>query len=186
MQLYILTLDEVALIDATQGLIVCDYGLGYIGVDPMALQASQAHVDVLGGYDAERIVSFDPEAQEVAVHLWANKQRCLQVIDQRTRELVTAGLEVAPGQVLSTSLEGHQNLQDLLLLLILGQDPFPQGVSTLDGGEYMIADADDFNRIVGLMQVHKLGYLDTGRQLRKDALDAVDMAALDLVLDARN
>lgn len=186
MQLYILTLDEVALIDAMQGLIVCDYGLGYIGVDPTALQNSQEHVDVLGGYDSGRVVSFDPEAQERAVHLASKKQRRIRQIDQRTSELVTAGLEAAPGKFVSTTLEAQQNLHDLAILVLMGQDPFPQGVSTNDGDQYIISDMTDFNRIVGLMLTHKLTPLNTGRQLRQDVIAAVDEDALDLVMDTRN
>lgn len=186
MQLYILTLDEVALIDAMQGLIVCDYGLGYIGVDPTALQNSQEHVDVLGGYDSGRVVSFDPEAQERAVHLASKKQRRIRQIDQRTSELVTAGLEAAPGKFVSTTLEAQQNLHDLAILVLMGQDPFPQGVSTNDGDQYIISDMTDFNRIVGLMLTHKLTPLNAGRQLRQDVIAAVDEDALDLVMDTRN
>jgi hypothetical protein len=186
MQLYILTLDEVALIDSMQGLIVCDYGLGYIGTDPMALQNSQEHVDMLGGYDASRIVDFDPETHEWARQLAAKKQQRIRQIDKRTRELVTAGLEVAPGKVVSTSLEGHQNLQDLAILTLMGQDIFPQGVSTQDGGEYIITDTTDFNRILNLMVPHKLGKLDGGRELRKGILAAADTPALDLVVDTRS
>jgi hypothetical protein len=185
MQLYILTLDEVALIDAMQGLIVCDHGSGYIGVDPTALQNSQVHVDVLGGYDAERVVDFDREAHKVAVHLKTKKQKRIRQIDNRTSVLVTAGLEVAPGKYVSTSLEAQLNLHDLAILVLMGQDPFPQGVSTNDSGQYIITDLADFSRVVGLMQPHKLTPLNQGRQLRQDILDAADEDSLDLVVDTR-
>ncbi|MHC4301981.1 MAG: DUF4376 domain-containing protein [Planctomycetota bacterium] len=169
-----------------QGLIVCDHGLGYIGVDPTALQNSQAHVDVLGGYDAGKVVSFDPEAQETAVNLALKKQKRITQIDKRSAELVTAGMEAAPGKVVSTTLEAQQNLHDLAILVLLGQDPFPQGVSTIDGDQYTIVDTADFNRIVSLMLAHKLTPLDAGRQLRQDVIAAVDEDALDLVVDTRN
>ncbi len=52
MQLYILTSDEVTLINSMQGLIVCEYGRGYIGVDPTYLQGSSPHLTALGGYGA--------------------------------------------------------------------------------------------------------------------------------------
>jgi hypothetical protein len=185
MQLYILTLDEVALIDSMQGLIVCDYGLGYIGVDPTALQNSQAHVDALGGLDSGRLVSFDPEVQERAVHLASKKQRRFRQIDERTAAMVLAGLEVSPGKFVSTSLAAQVNLHDLAILVLLGQDPFPQGVSCTDGDQYIIVDMDDFNRIVGLMLPHKLGPLNAGRQLRQDVIAAANDEALDLVVDTR-
>jgi hypothetical protein len=185
MQLYILTLDEVALIDSMQGLIVCDYGLGYIGANPTALQNSQAHVDALGGYDSGRVVSFDPEVQERAVHLSHKKRGRIRQIDKRTSALVTAGLEVTPGKFVSTTLEAQVNLHDLAILVLMGQDPFPQGVSCTDGDQYIIVDMDDFNRIIGLMLPHKLGPLNAGRQLRQDIIAAANDDALDLVVDTR-
>jgi hypothetical protein len=186
MQLYILTLDEVALIDSMQGLIVCDHGLGYIGVDPTALQNSQAHVDALGEYDAERVVSFEPEVQERAVHLARKKQGRFRQIDKRTSALVTAGMEVTPGKFVSTTMEAQQNLHDLAILVLMGQDPFPQGVSTNDGDQYVITDLEDFDRIVGLMLTHKLTPLNAGRQLRQDVIAAADEDTLDLVVDTRS
>ena len=186
MQLYILTPDEVALIDSMQGLIVCDYGLGYIGVDPTALQNSQDHVDALGEYDSEQVVSFDPEVHERTVRLKVKKQKRFRQIDERTAALVTAGLEAATGKFISTTLEAQQNLHDLAILVLMGQDPFPQGVSTNDGDQYVIADLADFNRIVGLMVTHKLTPLNAGRQLRQDVIAAVDEDALDLVVDTRS
>ena len=186
MQLYILMLDEVALIDSMQGLIVCDHGLGYIGVDPMALQNSQDHVDALGGYDSGRVVSFDPEVQERAVRLAVKKQKRMRQIDKRSAQLVTAGLEVSPGKFASTTLEAQQNLHDLAILVLMGQDPFPQGVSTNDGDQYIVADLADFNRIVGLMLSHKLTPLNAGRQLRQNIIAAANEDALDLVVDTRS
>ena len=96
-----------------------------------------------------------------ATNLAAAKTRKCAEIDARSGVLVTSGLEVASGKVISTSMAATQNLQDIALSITLNNATFPQNVSTLDGGVYSIADVADFVRIAGLLKAMKKAAMST-------------------------
>lgn len=109
----------------------------------------------------------------------------ITAIDARSAALIVAGLPMSDGSRISTSLPASQNLQDLLLGMLAGETMFPQGVSTLDGGEYVIRDVQQLLALVQAFRAWKLGILDAGRALRLRAIAAITIQELDGVVDER-
>lgn len=120
-----------------------------------------------------------------ATNLAAAKSRKCAEIDTRSGVLVTSGLEVASGKVISTSMAATQNLQDIALSITLSNATFPQAVSTLDGGVYSIADVADFVRIAGLLKTMKKTVLEAGQALRAEVLACETIEEVNAVEDSR-
>lgn len=129
--------------------------------------------------NAEQQAAFD------AAELEAAKLSKMAAIDARTAEIITSGIEVATGKVISTSLQSTQNLQDLVLGRSMGLIDFPQDVSTLDGGRYTITDLGDFVRVATLLRNFKSDTLATGRALRAVVLACSTIAEVNAVEDSR-
>src|SRR5690606_25230576 len=141
-------------------------------------------------WDATAIGAPEPTVQELLAHeaaWWLDtaKRRAIEEIDARSRELLTAGLEVAPGKVISTSDHAQRNLLMLSVGVQVGSITLPQGVSTIDGGEYVITDANDLKRIQDLWTQRMTGVLDAGRALRQQVIAAETVDEVDAVKDER-
>lgn len=106
-------------------------------------------------------------------------------IDGRSQEIVTAGVEVAAGKVVGTSLAATQNLQNLVLGYQLGIVHLPQDISTIDGGSYTLGTGPELVRVAGVMASHQRSALDAGRSLRAAILNAATKAELDAIVDYR-
>lgn len=172
----ILPSDRVAALD--QALRAA--GIPIIGVsgDPpeatieFAAEATQQHRD-------------DAAAIQAAFPLTDAKRRAIEAIDARSEKLLTAGLEVATGKVISTSLPAQQNLTQLVVGVQGGLTTLPQGISTIDGGEYIIADAQDLSRVARLWADRLTTVLDAGRALRLAVLAAESVEEVAAITDAR-
>lgn len=141
-------------------------------------------------WDATAIGAPEPTVQELLAHegawrLDTAKRRAIEAIDARSRELLTAGLEVAPGKVISTSDHAQRNLLMLSVGVQVGSITLPQGVSTIDGGEYVITDANDLKRIQDLWTQRMTSVLDAGRALRQQVIAAETVDEVDAVKDER-
>lgn len=113
------------------------------------------------------------------------KRQRIAEIDARSQKIVTAGVEVAPGKVVGTSLAATQNLQNLVLGYQLGIVHLPQDISTIDGGSYTLGTGPELVRVAGVMATHQRSALDAGRSLRAAVLSAANKAALDAIVDYR-
>ena len=128
--------------------------------------------------DAVRGPTTEEQAAFDAADLHAAKAVRIVEIDARTAAIITSGLEVATGKVISTSLQSTQNLQDIVLGRSMGLIDFPQDISTLDGGHYTITDLGDFVRVATLLRNFKTDILSAGRALRASVLSAESLAAV--------
>lgn len=121
-----------------------------------------------------------------AADLAAAKESKINAINAKTAALVTDGIEVASGKVISTSIAASQNLQDIAISISLGMSfPFPQRISTLDEGVYEIQDLADFARIAALIKAQKKTIMEAGQDLRAQVLAADSIAAVNAVEDNR-
>lgn len=141
-------------------------------------------------WDEQAIGSPKPTEQELlaqadTVRLEQAKAAKIAAIDARSHALLTAGLEVADGAVISTSEAAQRNLLMLSVGVQVGSTTLPQGVSTVDGGEYVIVDANDLTRIQNLWTQRMTGVLDAGRQLRLAVLAAETVEAVNAIVDER-
>lgn len=142
--------------------------------------------DVVVDGDAVRPLNAEELAVRTAVRLVAAKNEKIAAIDGKTGLLLVSGLAVADGKVISTSIAATQNLQDLAIGNALpGVIAFPQAVSTIDGGVYIITDAADLVRIAVLLRDFKFATLGAGRQLRARVLAATTLAEVAAVVDER-
>lgn len=130
--------------------------------------------------DAGETAAFD------AADLAAAKEAKINAINAKTAALVTAGIQVASGKVISTSIAASQNLQDFAISISLGMpSQFPQRISTLDEGVYEIQDLADFARIAALIKAQKKTIMEAGQDLRAQVLAADSLAAVNAVEDSR-
>lgn len=141
-------------------------------------------------WDERAIGSPRPTEQELlaqadAVLLERAKAAKIAAIDARSQSLLTAGLEVAKGAVISTSDHAQRNLLMLSVGVQVGSTTLPQGISTIDDGEYVITDATDLKRIQDLWTQRMTSVLDAGRALRLAVLDAETVEAVDAIVDER-
>src|SRR5690606_18290355 len=88
-------------------------------------------------WDAKAIRAPDPTPNELLPNedAWRRdtaKQAKIAAIDARSEKLLTAGLEVAEGKVISTSDRGQRKLLQLAFGVQVGSATLPQGVSTID------------------------------------------------------
>lgn len=110
----------------------------------------------------------------------------IEAIDARSAALLLAGFPLPDGRRISTSLAAQQNLQDLMIAIHSAvPNVLPQGISTTDGGEYLIRDTKQLTALVGQYRAWKLQILDCGRKLRAEVLAAKSLTALDAVADSR-
>ena len=141
-------------------------------------------------WDAVAIGAPQPTVEEVLAHedewrLDTAKAAKIAAINARSRELLTAGLEVAEGAVISTSEAAQRNLLMLSVGVQVGSTTLPQGVSTVDGGEYVITDANDLKRIQDLWTQRMTSVLDAGRALRQQVIAADTVDEVDAIVDDR-
>jgi|GEM_PF-6208727 len=141
-------------------------------------------------WDEQAIGSPKPNEQELlaqadTVILEQAKAAKIEAIDARSEYLLTAGLEVADGAVISTSEAAQRNLLMLSVGVQMGSITLPQGVSTVDGGEYVITDANDLKRIQDLWTQRMTSVLDAGRALRQQVIAAATVDEVDAIVDAR-
>lgn len=162
-----------------------DLGSDYIRNPDLSLVAAEpTKYWVIEGDTIRPATQFERDAIDAA-ELPAAKAARMAEIDARTAEIVTSGLEVATGKVISTSLASTQNLQDIVLGRSMGLIDFPQQISTLDGGHYTITDLGDFVRVATLLRNFKTDALSAGRALRAAVLDAATLAEVAAVEDSR-
>ena len=142
------------------------------------------HWKVVDGVVVE--MSQQEKDSVVDSELLAAKESRIAAINAKTAALVTAGIEVESGKVISTSIAASQNLQDIAISISLGMpSPFPQKISTLDEGVYEIQDAADFARIASLIKSQKKTIMEAGQDLRLQVLAATTLAEVDAVEDSR-
>lgn len=141
-------------------------------------------------WDDTAIGAPEPTVDEVLAHedewrLDTARRAKIEAIDARSHELLTAGLDVDEGTLISTSLEAQSNLVQLIIGVQSGLTTLPQGISTIDGGEYQIADGTDLMRVAGLWGSRKKEILDAGRALRLAVLAAETVEAVEAITDDR-
>lgn len=141
-------------------------------------------------WDEQAIGAPQPTVEEVLAHkdewrLDTAKRAKIAAIDARSHELLTAGLEVADGKTISTSDHAQRNLLMLSVGVQVGSTTLPQGISTIDGGEYVITDASDLTRIQDLWTQRMTSVLDAGRALRLAVLAAETVEAVEAITDDR-
>lgn len=135
--------------------------------------------------DTVRAPNEAEAAARLAAKLAAAKVAKMSAIDTRTAILVTQGVTVATGKVISTSLAATQNLQNLWIGFQQGIITMPKTISTADGGTYAITDNTDLIRIAGLLRDHQVQYLESGQSLRAQVLACTTLAEVAAVEDLR-
>ena len=135
--------------------------------------------------DAVRAPNEEETAAFDAADLAAAKSAKMTAIDERTSQLVTAGVEVATGKTISTSLAATQNLQNLWIGFQQGIITLPKAISTTDGGVYVVTDNADLIRIAGVLRDFQLGILTAGQTLRASVAACTSVAEVDAVEDTR-
>lgn len=170
--------------------LVPDDGTGNLGPDYIRNPDLSAVIGIPASrwvIDGDNVVPPSEAEQAVfdAADLVAAKTAKITAIDARTAEILVAGLTVAPGKVISTSLQATQNLQDIALGRSMGLLDFPQDISTRDGGSYTITDLGDFARVAALLRDFKTNALLAGRLLRADVLNAETIAVILEIVDTR-
>lgn len=144
--------------------------------------------DVIVDGETVRAPNESEATAQAAAKLAAAKTAKMAAIDAKTAALITKGMgiEVATGKTISTSLPATQNLQNLWITSSLpGVSAFPQSISTMDGGTYVVTDSADMNRIAGILRTHQLGYLESGQALRASVLACTTIAQVDAITDGR-
>lgn len=141
-------------------------------------------------WDEQAIGAPEPTVEEVLAHedqwrLDSAKRAKVKAIDARSEQLLTAGLAVAEGKVISTSDRAQRNLLQLAFGVQVGSATLPQGVATIDEGEYTITDATDLKRIQDLWHQRSTSVLDAGRALKMAVLAAESIEDIEAVVDER-
>jgi hypothetical protein len=141
-------------------------------------------------WDEQAIGAPKPDVAELLANaglyeLGRRKKLACEAIDARSEQLLTAGLAVAEGKVISTSDRAQRNLLQLAFGVQAGSATLPQGVATIDEGEYTITDATDLKRIQDLWHQRSTSVLDAGRALKMAVLAAESIEAIDAVVDER-
>lgn len=124
-------------------------------------------------------------ATEWTVSLDEHKQERIDEIDARSRELISQGLEVAPGVRISLSIPAQTNLQGIAIKRLLGEPYVPQPVSRLDGRTHTITDESELFRLARLMGARIKAVYEVGQDLRAAVLDAPTHEAVDAIKDTR-
>ena len=138
---------------------------------------------VAGGSVVE--MTTEEKAVVDAAELTAAKVAKMAAIDANTATLVSAGVSVATGKTISTSLAATQNLQNLWIGFQQGIVTLPKSISTTDGGTYTITDNADLIRIAALLRDFQLTIIEAGQSLRADVLAATTLAGVAAVEDSR-
>lgn len=110
-----------------------------------------------------------------------NKIIRYQEIDQKTGELIASGFTY-DSQIFSLSSNAQANWNALKNQKT--SFTFPKNVTTINSNTYSLTEIN----VDALWDAGKLvvdGYLDSGRALKKSIFDAIDQAAVDLVIDTR-
>lgn len=121
-------------------------------------------------------------ANHEVVNLAEYKQNRYNQIDAKTRDLIAGGFTYdsqqfslsTPAQANWTTIKG--NKLDF---------SFPLKISTLDNNEYTLNDNGDVESFWTAGKDEIKAHLDSGRTLKKSVFDAVDKAAVDLIIDNR-
>lgn len=129
-------------------------------------------------------MSTEEKAVVDAAELDAAKSAKIAAIDARTPVLLAQGVLVN-GESISCSLAAQHNLNALTVGLLIGRTQFPRGISTTSGGEYIVEDQEEFNRVSGLVWNRVTAVLDQGRALRLQVLAAATLGEVDAVEDSR-
>ena len=125
-------------------------------------------------------------AQIVAVWpLEAARREKLAAIDARTRSLFARGLSVDAGAPISLSEAAQINFLSMDALVRDGFSRWPRGWSRQDGGEYLIQDLADWQRLKALYVQRVAGVQDAGRALRGQVLAAETLEQINAVTDTR-
>jgi hypothetical protein len=104
-------------------------------------------------------------------------------IDNRTEKLIAAGYTYAT-KVFSLSSNAQTNL--IGLDNVMTELTYPITYSTLDDlDSYDVVDATDMHNMYLTALTTKKGHLDSGRTLKESVNAAVDIAAVNAVVDAR-
>jgi hypothetical protein len=116
-----------------------------------------------------------------SLSLEALKEHRYLEVDIRTAELISVGF-VFDGQTFSLSANAQRNWDS-----IKTSKPdysFPLDITTIDNNTYSLTNANVQAFWVAARDVVK-SHLDSGRALKKSIFDAVDIAAVNLVVDNR-
>ena len=127
--------------------------------------------------DEQKLVVDNAELEVVKVAKIAE-------IDVRTQALLAIGVKINDKSI-SCSLAAQHNLNALTVGLMIGRTKFPRGISTIDGGEYIISDQDEFGIISKLVWDRVSLILDQGRALRLQILSKSTIDEVNAVNDSR-
>ncbi len=106
------------------------------------------------------------------------------LIDKRTYELVREGFTYDTDKVFSMSQWAQINMTTLQI--DKANISYPKTWNTIDNlDSYDITDATDAQAFYDTAQTHKNSHLATGKTLRVSIAAAVDVAAVDAIVDAR-
>ena len=105
-------------------------------------------------------------------------------IDDKTRQLISAGFSFG-GKTFSLSNSAQNNWQALQSSSDQSRLTFPVAVSTIDGGEFSIADAAQMLLFSGTSLATGKAHYDSGRALRLQVTAATTKAGVDAVADDR-
>lgn len=107
-----------------------------------------------------------------------------EVIDQRTRELISSGV-VYEGQRFGMSLGDQSTWHARYNLVHAGVATFPMVVWTFDNFPYSVADATAFDTMyfTGFASVKAI--LDSGRDLKTEVNACTTKTEIDAIVDAR-
>lgn len=162
-----------------------DQALRAAGIPIVGVSGDPPDAEIRFAAEATQQHRDDADAIQAAFPLVEAKRRAIEAIDARSEKLLTAGLEVAEGVHISTSLVAQQNLTQLLVAHQAGLPVLPRKVTTLEGGEYTIADADDLLRIGAMWDERSSSVLDAGRALKIAVQAAESVEAVNAIVDDR-
>lgn len=162
-----------------------DQALRAAGIPIIGVSGDPPNATIRFADEATQQQRDDADAIQAAFPLVQAKRRAIDAIDARSQELLMAGLEVADGVHISTSLAAQQNLTQLLVAYQAGLPVLPRKITTLEGGEYTIADADDLLRIGAMWDELSARVLDAGRGLKIAVLAAATVEDVAAIVDER-
>ena len=175
-----LTLD--AEIKATVGLETCS-GITFNETTQVVTSVFPAEID------ADQIADFQAAVDaHVATNLDAQRRDKLAAIDYQTMVLIAPGFTHDAKQFslsINAQLKWTELVAGIAAGLIVDPTDYPIDVSALDESKYVLADEVEAKAIAKACGDRVKYILTEGTDLKDDAKNAVDQAALDAVVDNR-
>lgn len=134
--------------------------------------------------DLVRAPTSEEAAEQDEARLAAAKSAKIAAIDARVPALLASGVRVN-GESISCSANAQQNLLALAVGRLTGRTQFPLGLSTTSGGEHVVEDQAELDRLSDLVWTRVHSLLAQGRSLRLAVLAAETIAEVDEVEDLR-